>query len=71
MIVVLIGISIGTLGVLALGRTVSSLVYGITVHDPATFVAVAMVLFTVALAACVIPARRAARVDPMVALRDE
>jgi putative ABC transport system permease protein len=71
MIVVLIGISIGTLGGLALGRTVSSLVYGVTVHDPGTFAAVAIVLFTVALAACAIPARRAARVDPMVALRDE
>ena len=69
--VVMIGIGIGIVGALALGRTLSSLVFGVTVRDPTTFTVVAMILAGVALAACVIPARRAARVDPMVALRCE
>ena len=69
--VVLIGVGIGLAGGLALGRTVSSLVFGVPVRDPATFSLVAVVLGTIALAACAIPARRAARVDPMVALRYE
>jgi putative ABC transport system permease protein len=69
--VVLIGVGIGLLGGLALGRAVSSLVFGVPVRDPATFSLVAVVLTAVALAACIIPARRAARVDPMVALREE
>ena len=71
MTVALIGIAIGLLGGLALGRAVSSLVFGVTVRDPATFTAVAMVLASVALAACTIPALRASRVDPVVALRYE
>jgi putative ABC transport system permease protein len=69
--VVLIGVGVGLLGGLALGRAVSSLVFGVAVRDPATFSLVAVVLTAVALAACIIPARRAARVDPMVALREE
>jgi putative ABC transport system permease protein len=69
--VVLIGVVVGLAGGLALGRAVSSLVFGVPVHDPATFSVVAVVLTAVALAACIIPARRAARVDPMVALREE
>jgi putative ABC transport system permease protein len=69
--VVLIGVGMGLLGGLALGRAVSSLVFGVPVRDPMTFSLVAVVLTLVALAACIIPARRAARVDPMVALREE
>ena len=69
--VVLIGVGIGLAGGLALGRAVSSLVFGVPVHDPATFGLVSVVLTGVALAACMIPARRAARVDPMVALREQ
>jgi putative ABC transport system permease protein len=69
--VVLIGVGTGLAGGLALGRAVSSLMFGVQVHDPATFSVVAVVLTSVALAACIIPARRAARVDPMVALREE
>jgi putative ABC transport system permease protein len=67
----LIGIGTGLLGGLALGRTVSSLVFGVPVRDPLTFTSVALALAAVALAACVIPALRASRVDPMVALRYE
>jgi predicted permease len=71
MAVGLFGIGLGLLGGLATGRAVSSLVYGVPVSDPATFATVAVVLTAVALAACSIPARRAARLDPMVALRDD
>lgn len=65
------GIGIGLLGGLALGRAVSSLVFGVPVRDPATFIAVAVALAAVAFAACTVPALRASRVDPMVALRYE
>jgi putative ABC transport system permease protein len=69
--VALIGVGVGLLGGLALGRAVSSLVFGVTVHDPLTFTAVGVALTVVALAACAIPALRASRVDPIVALRYE
>jgi putative ABC transport system permease protein len=67
----LIGIAAGLLGGLALGRAVSSLVFGVPVRDPMTFTGVAVVLSGVALAACTIPALRASRVDPIVALHYE
>jgi putative ABC transport system permease protein len=67
----LAGIAIGLVAALAAGRALSSIVYGVAVRDPATFVSVAIVLTVIALAACFIPARRAAKVDPMVALRYE
>ena len=69
--VVLLGLVIGLAGGFALGRTVESLVYGVGVHDPKIYVVVAAILTAVALAACFIPARRAAVVDPMVALREK
>jgi putative ABC transport system permease protein len=69
--VVLLGLVIGLAGGLALGRTVESLVYGVGVRDPKIYFVVAAILTAVALAACSIPARRAAGVDPMVALREE
>ncbi len=69
--VALAGIGAGLLGGLALGQVVSGLVYGVAVRDPATFAAVALALAGVAVAACVLPALRAARVDPMAALRCE
>ena len=69
--VVLIGIGTGVVAGLALGRTVSSLVFGVPVDDPVTFAFVAVVLAGVALAACTIPALRASRVNPITALRYE
>jgi putative ABC transport system permease protein len=71
MTVGLAGIAIGVAGAFLLGRTMSSLVFGVPVHDPATFTVVTMVLTAVALAACMLPAARASRVDPQEALRGE
>jgi putative ABC transport system permease protein len=67
----LIGVGIGLAGALALGRAVSSMIYGVRATDPATYVAGAGLLAAVALCASVIPAIRATKVDPMRALRDE
>jgi putative ABC transport system permease protein len=66
-----IGIGAGIVGALALSRVLASLVFDVQVRDPLTYIAVAAALALVALAACVIPARKASRVDPMVALRAE
>ena len=65
----LLGLSIGIVFALLLTRFMSSMLYGVSAKDPVIFGAVAVVLFGVALAACYIPARRALRVDPLVALR--
>ena len=66
---VVIGLSIGTAGALVMTRTMTALLFGVEPTDALTFLSVALVLMAVAAAACLIPARRAAAVDPMVALR--
>ncbi len=69
--VTLVGVGIGLAVSFALTRLMQSLLFGVSPTDPATFAAVAALLLAVAMAACWIPARRAARVDPMIALRYE
>ncbi len=67
----LLGIVIGLAGALALGRIVAGLIFGVSAADPITFAAVAALLCGVALSACLIPAYRAAQIEPTRALREE
>src|SRR5262249_33956626 len=66
-----LGLAIGIAGAAAVTRVLQGLLYGVSATDPVTFAAMAVLLGVVALAACVAPARRAARVDPAAALRAE
>jgi predicted permease len=67
----LIGLLLGVAGALALGRVLASFIYGIAAYDPLTFAVVAMLLAAVALLASIVPAYRAARIEPTRALREE
>jgi len=70
-LLVAVGLTLGLLGAMAVSSILGSLLYGVTASDPATLAGTALVLAFVALLACFIPARRAASVDPMTALRHE
>ena len=67
----LIGLALGLIGAFLLSRVMAGLLYGVTATDPLTFAGVSIVLLAVAFLACLIPARRATRVNPIVALRTE
>jgi len=71
MLLTLVGLVAGLAAALYLARQLTSLLYGLSPGDPATYIIVALVLALVALLACLIPARRATKVDPMIALRYE
>ncbi|HEY0728689.1 MAG TPA: FtsX-like permease family protein, partial [Pyrinomonadaceae bacterium] len=71
MTMALIGLGVGLLGAFAMSRVIAGLLYGVSPKDPLTFAGVSIVLLAVALLACLLPARRATRVNPIVALRSE
>jgi len=71
MTMTLIGLALGLVGAFSISRVLRGLLHGVSPTDPLTFVAVSIVLLVVALLACLVPARRATRVDPIIALRTE
>jgi putative ABC transport system permease protein len=71
MAMVALGVGLGIFGAFALMRVMKSLLFDVSANDPLTFACVAVLLSLVALAACYLPARRAARIDPLASLRRE
>jgi putative ABC transport system permease protein len=71
MLLTIVGVVVGLGGAFALTRVMSSLLFGVTTKDPTTFAVVAVLLVAVAFIACFVPARRATKVDPLIALRYE
>jgi putative ABC transport system permease protein len=66
-----IGVGLGLAVAFVLARFLETQLYGVTAHDPVTFVVVPILLFAAAILGCLIPARRATRIDPMTALRTQ
>lgn len=71
MALAIIGIGVGVLASIAVGRLLSSIVYGVSVHEPRIFASVASLLAIISAAACTIPAHRASRINPIAALRHD
>jgi len=71
MMLAMIGLFLGLAVVFVLARFLTSMLYGVSPSDPITFIGISLLLAMVALLTCYIPARRAAHVDPMIALREE